>query len=89
MYLSRHGAEFWTNSRMPATVNHLAQGILCRKGRPGMRTAVCPTWGSISIDDIYSGALKGQRYFTLSALVGDVLIVQPDAYAQVSFRVST
>ena len=89
MYLARHGADFWTNSRMPATENHLAPGILCRKGRSGLRTAVCPTWGSISVDDIFTGARKGERMFTVSALVGDVLIVQPDAYAQVAFRVST
>ena len=89
MYLKRHGAEFWTNSRMPDKENHIASGILCRKGRPGMRTAVCPTWGSISIDDIFSGALKGQREFTASILLGDVILVQPDAYSEIAFRVTT
>ena len=59
---------------MPATAAHIQQGILCRKGRTGMRTAVSPTWGSISIDDIYSGARKGQRFFTVSAIVGDVIL---------------
>ena len=88
-YLKRMGAGFWTNSRMPAKANHVQQGILCRKGRPGMRTAVAPTWGSLSIDDIYSGARKGERYFTVTALVGDVIIVQTGAYSQVAFRVST
>ena len=88
-YLKRMGAGYWTNSRMPATAANIQQGILCRKGRTGMRTAVSPTWGSISIDDIYSGARKGERYFTVSAIVGDVILVQPDAYAQVAFRVST
>ena len=87
-YLERMGAAFWTNSRMPAKTTHVAQGILCRKGRMGMRTAVCPHWGYIGIDDIYSGARKGERYFTLSVLVGDVILVQPAAYAQVAFRVS-
>ena len=87
-YLKRMGAGYWTNSRMPATAANIQQGILCRKGRPGMRTAVSPTWGSISIDDILSGARKGERYFTVSAIVGDVILVQPDAYAQVAFRVS-
>ena len=38
-------AGVWTNSRMPAKANHIAQGILCRKGRMGMRTAVAPVWG--------------------------------------------
>ena len=88
MYMKAAGADFWTNRRMPAKAAHIAAGILCRKGRPGMRTAVSPTWGSISIDDIYSGARKGERYFTVSAIVGDVILVQPDAYAQVAFRVS-
>ena len=88
-YLKRQGAGYWTNSRMPAAAANIQQGIVCRKGRPGMRTAVSPTWGSISIDDIYSGARKGERYFTVSAIVGDVILVQPDAYAQIAFRVST
>lgn len=82
------GSAVWTNKRMPDKVNHIAQGIMCRKGRPGMRTAVAAHWGSVGIDDIYSGARKGERYFTLSVLVGDVLMVQPNAYAQVAFRVS-
>ena len=88
-YLKRMGAGYWTNSRMPATAANIQQGILCRKGRPGMRTAVSPTWGSISVDDVYSGARKGERNFTVSAIVGDVILVQPSAYLQIAFRVST
>lgn len=87
-YMKRMGAGFTTNKRMPAKVSHIQQAILCRKGR-SMQLAVCPVWhGSIAIDDIYSGAGTGERVFTLSTLVGDVLIQQPDAYAQISFRVS-
>ena len=89
MYMKRSGDSFFTNKRMPDKANHIAPGILCRKGRMGMRTAVCPHWGYVSIDDIYSGARKGERYFTVSVLVGDVILVQPDAYEQVAFRVST
>ena len=88
-YLKRMGAGFWTNSRMPVKAAHIQQGILCRKGRPGMRTAVAPIWSNgISIDDIYTGARKGERYFTVSTLVGDVMLVQPDAYSQIAFRVT-
>ena len=83
------GAGVFTNQRMPAKANHIAQGVLCRKGRDGLRLAVCPHWGYISIDDIYSGSLKGERYFNLHVLIGDVILVQPGAYAQVAFRVST
>ena len=95
MYMMRHGAGFWTNKRMPDTVSNISQGILYRMGRSamgaslGMRTAVCPHWGEVSIDDIYSGSSKAERYFTMHVLLGDVILVQPDAYKQVAFRVST
>ena len=85
--MAKYGG-WWTNSRMPATANHVQQAILHRMGRTGMRTAVCPHWGRISIDDIYSGSGKGERYFTMHVLLGDVIVVQPGAYAQVAFRVS-
>lgn len=77
-----------------AKASHVQAGILYRKGRSamgasaGMRTAVCPHWGEVSIDDIYSGNAKAERYFTMHVLLGDVILVQPDAYAQVAFRVS-
>ena len=87
-YLRENTAGWWTNKRMPATASNIQAGILCRKGRPGMRTAVCPHWGYIGIDDIYSGSAKGERYFTISVLVGDVILVQPDAYSRVDFKVS-
>lgn len=86
--MSKFGG-WWTNKRMPDKANHVQQAILHRKGRSGMRTAVCPHWNEISIDDIYSGSAQGERYFTMHVLLGDVILVQPDAYAQVSFRVST
>ena len=87
-YAKAHTAGWFTNKRMPAAASDIQQAILCRKGRTGMRTAVCPHWGSISIDDIYTGARAGERYFTMSVLVGDVILVQPDAYSQVAFRTS-
>lgn len=91
--MSKFGG-WWTNKRMPATDAHFQQAILYRKGRSmmagtgGMRTAVCPHWNMISIDDIYSGSASGERYFTMHVLLGDVVLVQPDAYAQLQFRVS-
>ena len=94
-YAMRLYGGFWCNKRMPAKANHIQQGILYRKGRSmqggsaGMRTAVCPHWGEVSIDDIYSGSAKAERYFTMHVLLGDVILVQPDAYAQTSFRVSS
>lgn len=91
-YAKAHTAGWWTNKRMPATASKVQQAIVCRKGRSmmpsPMRLAVCPHWGYISVDDIYTGARKGERRYVVSVLVGDVLLVQPDAYAQVAFRVS-
>ena len=93
-YAMSHYGGWWTNKRMPAKANHIQQAILYRMGRSmmggagAMRTAVCPHWGEIGIDDIYSGSAKGERYFTLHVLLGDVILVQPDAYDQVAFRVS-
>ena len=88
-YAMAHTAGWWTNKRMPDKAAHIQQAILHRQGRSGMRTAVCPHWNEVSIDDIYSGSAQGERYFTMHVLLGDVILVQPDAYEQVSFRVSS
>ena len=93
-YASMHTGAFFCNKRMPAKANHVAQAILYRKGRSmlggnmSMRTAVLPHWGQVSIDDIYSGSAQGERYVTFHVLLGDVILVQPDAYSQIAYRVS-
>ena len=68
MPMSQTGG-LWTNKRMPAVDAMVQQAILYRMGRSflqggngAMRTAVCPHWNEISIDDIYSGSAKGERY---------------------------
>ena len=86
--MNKYGG-WWCNSRMPATATTIARGIVYRKGKPGLRTASHPTWGSMSVSDIYSDAASGQTHFTLAVLVGDkVLVVQPDAYDLVEFKVA-
>ena len=88
-YAANMTGGFSTNKRMPATDTSVARGIVYRKGRMGLRTACLPTWGSLAVDDIYSDAASGQRHFTLNVLVGSkVLVVQPDAYALVEWKVS-
>ena len=91
-YAREHTAGWWTNRRMPAAATNIQAAILCRKGQSmmptPMRTAVCPTWGYLTVDDIYTGARKGERRYVISALVGDVILVQPAAFAQVAFRVA-
>ena len=87
-YASEHFGGWWTNKRMPDAASNIQQAILYRSGRGGLRTATCPHWGAVSIDDIYSGSASGTRYLTLHVLLGDVLVVQPSAYAQVAFKLA-
>ena len=92
-YAAAHYGGFWTNSRMPDPESNIQQAILTRRAmsmmpEPG-RVAVCPHWGYLSVDDIYTGARKAERRYVLSVLVGDVILVQEDAYAAASFRVAT
>ena len=88
-YAMGHFGGWWCNSRMPVTASTIARGIVYRKGKPGLRSASHPTWGSMSVTDIYSDAASGQTHFTLAVLVGDkVLVVQPDAYDLVEFKVA-
>ena len=87
-YLMKESGGWWTNKRMPDVAAMLQKGILHRMGRPGIRTAVCPNWGSLEIDDVYSASAAGIRYVTFHVLVGDVILIQPDAYAEVSYQVA-
>ena len=98
-YAMANTAGWWTNRRMPAaatfmTVDNVQQAILYRKGRSmmggagAMRTAVCPHWNEISIDDIYTGSASATRHFTMHVLLGDVILTQPAAYAQIAFRIA-
>ena len=98
-YAMANTGGWWTNERMPdaatfQSVDNVQQAILYRKGRSmmggagGMRTAVCPHWNMISIDDIYSGSGSGERFFTMHVLLGDVILTQPAAYAQIAFQLA-
>ena len=87
-YLMKETGGWRTNKRMPDTAAMLQKGLLFRMGRKGIRTATCPHWGSLEIDDVYSGSAAGIRLITFHILVGDVILVQPDAYAEVSYKVA-
>ena len=94
-YLRANSGGFWANSRMPVadTSTHIAAGLLYRPGTQGLegvnavRTAVCPIWNEISIDDIYSDSAAGTRHLTVHSLIGSVLITQTDAYRAVAHQV--
>ena len=87
-YARQHTAGFWTNKRMPDAANNIQQAILHRTGRTGIRTATLPHWGALSIDDVFSGSASGTRYVSFHVLLGDVLVIQPGAYAEISYRLA-
>lgn len=93
-YLRAHTGGFFASSRMPDTAATIAQAIRHRPGTNGldgvdaMRTAVCPVWSEVGIDDIYTDSAKGVRHVTFHVLVGDVIVTQADAYERVDLKVA-
>ena len=87
-YLVARTAAFFCNSRMPDPASNIATGIAARLGQPGITRAVVPSWGRLVVDDIYSSSAEGQRHVTVNAIVGDLLLVQSDAYEQLAARVA-
>ena len=93
-YLRANTAGFFSSRRMPDTVSDIAGCIIYRAGTMGLdgvnavRTAVCPMWNEITIDDIYSDSASGIHHYTLHHMIGDVLIEQPNAYSRVDLKVS-
>ena len=93
-YAMANTGGWWTNKRMPDAASEVQQAILYRQGRSMlggagvMRTAICPHWNEISIDDIFSGSASATRHFTMHVLLGDVILVQPAAYAQIAFQLA-
>lgn len=91
-YLRDHCGGFFASSRMPDTASNIAQAIRYRPGTMGLegveavRTAVCPVWSEIGIDDIYTDSAKGVRHVTFHVLLGDVIITQADAYERVDLK---
>ena len=86
-YMNRGGAIV-SNARMPDPSSNIAQALRIKTGR-ALRTAVSPVWANgLSIDDPYTGALKGERAFTINALIGDVIVVYSDAYDRISFKLA-
>ena len=93
-YAMMYYGGLWTNKRMPDPVSTIQPAVLYRmaggemtNGGP-IRTATLPIWSEIGIDDIYSSSGSGTRHFTMHIICGDVILVQPDAYAEVRFKVA-
>ena len=93
-YLRAQTSGFFSSRRMPATASTIAGCILYRAGTMGLdgvdavRTAVCPMWNEISIDDIYSDSASGIHHYTMHSLIGDVIIEQSNAYSRVDLKIA-
>jgi len=93
-YLRAQAGMFSASSRMPDTAATIAQCVRYRAGTMGLdgvnatRTATCPVWNELGIDDIYSDSASGTRHFTLHSLIGDVVIQQPASYERVDLKLA-
>ena len=64
------------------------QQAIVRLGMEPM-VAVAPVWGGIQlVDDVYTGALKGERTITAYQLVSDVLLLRAAAFKQIDFHLA-
>lgn len=82
--------SYMSSAQMPdqdSTGNHQT-AVACLKGKPGESIAVCPRWSEISITDIYSGSARAETSYNLHVLIGDVLLLHPAAYQNLSFKLS-
>ena len=94
-YLREKSGGFFASARMPATASNIAQCIRVRMATMGLEgvnagmLATCPVWAEVGIDDIFSDSGSGIRHFTLHHLIGDVLVIQSNAFERVDLKVST
>ena len=75
----------FTSSRMPDAASNVQDAIAVRMAH-SVTKAVCPHWGRVEIDDIYTDSAKGIRHFTAHVILGDVILVQPSAYQKLRFK---
>ena len=62
------------------TDSKISDLLFVKLGFPGLRVACAPTWGFISIDDVYTKSTSGVRVYSVHVLVGDVIVNYADAY---------
>ena len=91
-WMARAGIECWTNSRMPAGASNISKVICIRASQMAEPSgvaampAVAPVWGDIAIDDPYTDSASGTRNVSLHLLVGDVIVRQPEAFAEMRVK---
>lgn len=69
------------NDHMPDEASNISLVLVHRIGRTDVKLATMPVWGSLSISDIYTGSAAARTSVTLHQFCGDVMLLQPAAYA--------
>ena len=87
-YLRQQTGGWRSNAHVPAAASNIQQAVQVLLGRPGLSIARMPTWGRLEIDDIYTGAAAAQHFRTVHVLCGDLLVLHPDAYRQVAYKLA-
>ena len=87
-YLRQQTGGWRSNAHVPDAASTIQQAVQVLLGRPGLSIARMPTWGRLEIDDIYTGAAAATTYRTVHVLCGDLLVLHPDAFRQVAFKVA-
>ena len=92
-WATRNKLAIWCNSRMPASSNaNIGKSIVARAGmmvepmEAASMPACSPFWGDLEVSDPYSDSASATQHVTLHLLLGDVLVRQPDAYAEVRIK---
>ena len=86
-------AGFGSNDRLPAAASNISRCLVCKTGSMNadpmpMNAAVVPVWSSgIAISDPFSQSQAGISNYTVSIILGDVLLRHPEAYS--SFKIKT
>ena len=76
-----------STNRIAAPASNVQQAVVIRDSPD--RRAVCPIWRGLEyIRDIYTGSKKGEVTTTVNLLLGDVVILRPDAYEQAAYKVA-
>ena len=86
-WLRQHTGGLRSSNRIAAASSNVQQAVVVRESPD--RRAVCPVWRGLEfIRDPYTNSKKGEVTTTINILLGDVVILRPDAYAQTAFKVA-
>ena len=81
----RESAKIHSNQANPI-IRGPNQSLTSPTGMHNSLPLLNPNYSIANVHPIYSGSARGERAFSMHVLLGDVILVQPDAYAQIAFR---